>query len=158
MWLIVYEGSLKYPAYVLFLLLLIRITYFLFTYSMKEAGLGHKQWRGGPISSNCKQCPVVYTNPVCGSDGHTYSSQVRIKYRTELYFQCSLQFQLLECKILYSKTNLRLFALNIFLTSFSNTSTSEDKKSKWWQIPSSTEQQCPRKHSAAVLGSVAELH
>ncbi|KAI1238393.1 hypothetical protein IHE44_0013119 [Lamprotornis superbus] len=45
------------------------------THSMKEAGLGHKQWRGGPISSNCKQCPVVYTNPVCGSDGHTYSSQ-----------------------------------------------------------------------------------
>lgn len=100
MWLTVCKGSLKYPDYVLFLLLLIRITYFLFTYSMKEAGLGHKQWRGGPISSNCKQCPVVYTNPVCGSDGHTYSSQVRIKYRTELYFQCSLQFQLLDSKIL----------------------------------------------------------
>lgn len=76
-WLSICKGSLKYPEYVLFLLLLIRITYFLFTYSMKEAGLGHKQWRGGPISSNCKQCPVVYTNPVCGSDGHTYSSQVR---------------------------------------------------------------------------------
>lgn len=111
MWLTVCKGSLKYPDYVLFLLLLIRITYFLFTYSMKEAGLGHKQWRGGPISSNCKQCPVVYTNPVCGSDGHTYSSQVRIKYRTELYFQCSLQFQLLDSKILYSCTKLHLFVL-----------------------------------------------
>ncbi|XP_043369254.1 testican-3 isoform X6 [Dermochelys coriacea] len=49
--------------------------------SMKEAGLGHKQWRVGHISSNCKQCPVVYTNPICGSDGHTYSSQCKLEYQ-----------------------------------------------------------------------------
>ncbi|XP_029459994.1 testican-3-like [Rhinatrema bivittatum] len=45
------------------------------THSMKEKGLNYKQWRSGPILSSCKQCPVVYTSPVCGSDGHTYSSQ-----------------------------------------------------------------------------------
>ncbi|XP_004390127.1 testican-3 isoform X1 [Trichechus manatus latirostris] len=49
-------------------------------HSMKEIGVGRKQWRS-PMSSTCKQCPVVYTSLVCGSDGHTYSSQCKLEYQ-----------------------------------------------------------------------------
>ncbi|XP_036022277.1 testican-3 isoform X2 [Onychomys torridus] len=50
------------------------------THSMKEVGGSHKQWRGH-LSSTCKQCPVAYASPVCGSDGHSYSSQCKLEYQ-----------------------------------------------------------------------------
>ncbi|KAF5894868.1 testican-1 isoform X1, partial [Clarias magur] len=35
----------------------------------------HKHWMGGVNHGKCRPCPVVHPNPVCGSDGHTYSSK-----------------------------------------------------------------------------------
>ncbi|XP_078398526.1 testican-3 isoform X6 [Cetorhinus maximus] len=47
------------------------------THSMKETDLAHKQWKG----SNCKPCPVVHPHPICGTDGHVYSSPCKLEYQ-----------------------------------------------------------------------------
>ncbi|XP_078068685.1 testican-3 isoform X2 [Mustelus asterias] len=44
---------------------------------MKETDLAHKQWKG----ANCKPCPVVHPRPVCGTDGHVYSSPCKLEYQ-----------------------------------------------------------------------------
>ncbi|XP_043918142.1 testican-3 [Protopterus annectens] len=50
--------------------------------STKEAArAAQKQWKGATISSGCKQCPVIRPTLVCGSDGHTYSSQCKLEYQ-----------------------------------------------------------------------------
>uniref|UniRef100_F1RIW2 Testican-3 n=1 Tax=Sus scrofa TaxID=9823 RepID=F1RIW2_PIG len=49
-------------------------------HSVKDAGAGHKQRRGSPPST-CRQCLGVSMSPVCGSDGHAYSSQCKLEYQ-----------------------------------------------------------------------------
>lgn len=43
--------------------------------SLKDPGAVGKQWRSS-VLAHCKSCPVARPRPVCGSDGHIYSSQV----------------------------------------------------------------------------------
>ncbi|XP_051893620.1 testican-3 isoform X1 [Pristis pectinata] len=47
------------------------------THSMKATNMAHKQRKG----SNCKPCPVVQPHPVCGTDGHVYSSLCKLEYQ-----------------------------------------------------------------------------
>nr|XP_023655190.1 testican-3 isoform X2 [Paramormyrops kingsleyae] len=44
--------------------------------SFKDVGLSQN-----PLFSKCKQCPVVHPSPVCGADGHTYSTKCKLEYQ-----------------------------------------------------------------------------
>ncbi|XP_045569767.1 testican-3 isoform X3 [Salmo salar] len=58
--------------------------------SVKEPGLSLSP------GSKCRRCPVVHPSPVCGSDGHSYSSKCKLEYQAcisgkQISVQCSGQ-------------------------------------------------------------------
>lgn len=53
--------------------------FFLFYFSVKarKGSAGHKRRLEAGGHGKCRLCPVHQSNPVCGSDGHSYSSKAR---------------------------------------------------------------------------------
>lgn len=85
--------------------------YVFFASSMKEVGGSHKQGRG-LRPSTCKPCPMAYGSPVCGSDGHSYSSQVRAALLT----QYKINMPIDPCCALNVTWLWRLMCLNVVPT------------------------------------------
>lgn len=46
----------------------------------RKGSTGHKHRLEASAHGKCRLCSVLQSSPVCGSDGHTYSSKVRLQF------------------------------------------------------------------------------
>ena len=60
----------------------------------RKGSLAHKHLVAAGAHGTCRPCPVIHPSPVCGSDGHTYSSKVRRPHLPSLSLPLSLSVSL----------------------------------------------------------------
>lgn len=87
--------------------------------------------------SKCKPCPVVHPSPVCGTDGHTYSTKVFTQTHTITATvttnktQVTISFPVIEAHFLLLLPHSVSFCLSVVSVSWSIRHASQRRRSRW---------------------------
>lgn len=68
----------------------------------RKGSTGHKHRLEAGAHGKCRLCSVLQSSPVCGSDGHTYSSKVRSHFALMSFCNPHSTFVLLSLSVIHN--------------------------------------------------------